>query len=126
MRFRLPEFLDSRHMNDKVVSPTYWLPLPPREIPMTSIGNQTRDLPAYSAVPQPNGPPRTPKIKGTYITPTVISTSSEVECHKENNVFQLSLLMKKTTTWAVPRLRTQLKYKLPYKSDAKPAKFRLF
>ena len=77
----------SAHEGGKVVSPTHRLPLPPGNIPAThfcwrlswpqghiaagrimsmknsndTIGNQTCDLPACSAVPQPTAPPRVPK-----------------------------------------------------------------
>ena len=73
----------------KVVSPMHRPPLPPGNIPGThfcwrlsrsqgnsaagrimslknsknTIGNQTRDLPACSAVPQPTAPPRAPKLR---------------------------------------------------------------
>jgi hypothetical protein len=70
-----PEFLDNRHYEGgKVVSPTHRPSLPPGMIPGThfcyrltgrislknssdSIGNRTRNLPVFSAVPQPNAPP---------------------------------------------------------------------
>jgi hypothetical protein len=76
----------SAHEGGKVVSPTHRSPLPPGNIPGThfcyrlsqpqgpsaverimsmktssdTIGNRTRDFPAYSAVPQKTAPPRTP------------------------------------------------------------------
>jgi len=76
----------SAHEGGKVVSPTHRPPLPPGNIPGThfcyrpsrpqghgaagrimslkksndTIGNRSRDLPAYSAVPQPTAPPRAP------------------------------------------------------------------
>ena len=76
----------SAYEGGRVVSPTHRPPLPPGNIPGThfcyglsqpqghsaagrimsmeksnnTIGNQTRDLPACSAVPQPTAPPRAP------------------------------------------------------------------
>jgi hypothetical protein len=77
-----PRFPDSLHM--KLVSPTYWPPLPRKRYPWyslvtemsmerngrtksmknsnDSIGNRTRDLPACSAVPQPISSPRASTI----------------------------------------------------------------
>jgi hypothetical protein len=78
----------SAHENGKVVSPTHWPPLPPRNIPDThfcyrlnwpqghsaarrvmsmkkfkdTIGNQTHDLLACSAVPQPTAPCAPPSL----------------------------------------------------------------
>ena len=78
----------SAHEGSKVVSPKHRPPLPPQEIFLVlisvrswvdpravsaagritsmknssdTIGKQTRDLPACSAVPQPTAPPRAPK-----------------------------------------------------------------
>jgi hypothetical protein len=81
---RLPQLLDNRHTDGKVVSLTHRPPFTPRKIPGTHfsqrmsrpqdhsaagrirsteksselIGNRTRDLPACSIVPQPTTLPR--------------------------------------------------------------------
>ena len=68
----------SAHERDKVVGCTRRPSLPPKELFLVlisvrgsvdprandPIGNRTRELPAWSAVPQTTAPPRTPYVSG--------------------------------------------------------------
>jgi hypothetical protein len=65
-RLRLPDILDNRHMNVARLSVlSAGLLYPPGDVqwPMKNlndpIGERSRDLPAFSTVPQPSAPPRT-------------------------------------------------------------------
>ena len=104
----------SAHEGGRVVSPTHWPPLPPGSIPGThfcleaestpgphsagerimsmknssdTIGNQTRDLPTCSAVPQPTALPCAPYLccRFFYIKKWKLSLEIDENC---GNTFQ--------------------------------------
>jgi hypothetical protein len=55
--------------------------------PSDTIGNQTRDLPSYSAVPQPTAPPRAPgTVKVKYLM------------HVQSKTLQFQVLLKMRTS----------------------------
>jgi len=102
----------SAHEGGKVVSPTHRPPLPPWNVPGThfckrlsqpqghsaagrimsmknsndTIGNQTRDLPTYNAVPQPTAPPRAPNW--AYMLLKVRKVTNSMEMRQSFNIWK--------------------------------------